>query len=98
MKALYEWFWYHTEFWIKNKSKRRPYTYIMRDFYHQNPIIYTLLIAWLIYILSKVLAVDWKFWLYNTIGIVIGHLFWGRKYKSGQQEYPEYNPDKGDKK
>lgn len=94
---LYAWLWFTTEFWLA-PSERRPYTYIMRDFYHGNPLLTILIISSLSYCAGR-------WWLPVTVvifgiglallftGIVLGHLFW-TKYTPGEQEVPEYNPGK----
>lgn len=89
---LYAWLWYHTEFWLK-PSERRPYTFIIRDFYHKHPIF----IGWLCvlagFTFGKWLITPDAFVLVS-MGILLGHLFWGKPYIEGEQEKPEYNPDK----
>jgi hypothetical protein len=99
---LYGWFWYHTEFWL-SKPDRRPYTYIMRDFYHQWPLITLIAVSTIAYAAGRwwiPLTAGW-FWvilLSLSVGILLGHLFWGGDYIEGQQEDPPYDPDHIDKK
>ena len=31
LTKAYEWVWFHTELWIASRVKRRPFTFIMRD-------------------------------------------------------------------
>ncbi len=90
----YSWFWYHTEFWLKPKD-RRPFTFIMRDFYHQYPFLVLLLTGAGFYALGNWgwhLSVAIYFVILGVVfaGIVLGHLFWGRPYVKGEQETPEY--------
>jgi hypothetical protein len=84
--------WYHTEFWIKDTAKRRPYTYILRDFYHEQPLVACFLLAWAGYALGRwIMPIDHI--LLFCGGLLMGHLFWGGEYKPGQQETPDYDPD-----
>jgi len=88
----YRWFWYRTEFWIKDKAARRPYTFILRDFYHLNPLVTCFLLVWAGYGLGR-----WLFSFENMLllsaGLLFGHLFWGPPYQPGEQENPAYDPD-----
>lgn len=65
----------------------RPWTYIMRDFYHE--VEYVIIVGFFI---LGYFARDWlsfrDFWLIIggvTVGYILGHLFWGRKWIKGQQ-------------
>jgi len=89
--SLYGWFWYHTEFWIKDRTARRPYTFILRDFYHASPIAWTFLMFLAGYLAYSHL--HWKDLLLVSTGLLLGHLFWGNSWKEGEQEYPTYNPN-----
>lgn len=94
LSRWYAWVWYHTEFWLPPKE-RRPFTFIMRDFYHQYPFLILLLTGAGFYALGNWgwhISVMWFFILLGItfIGIVLGHLFWGTKYIPGEQEDPEY--------
>lgn len=95
-KGLYEWFWYHTEFWL-DPIDRRPYTLMIRDFYHNAPL-WTLLI---VCIFSFCLGRWWwhielrDFFIVTAmlmLGVILGHLFWGEKWIPGEQEEPPYMP------
>ena len=86
----YKVFWYRTQFWIKNKRKRRPYTYLIRDFYHQAPAPFIGIIVTVSYYSYTWIEFDTVVAI--AIGVVGGHLFWGGKYIPGQQEDEEYNP------
>lgn len=88
---LYAWFWLHTQFWIKDKKARRPYTFLIRDFYHEHPILFIFLEAWLIYLINHLLHTDWKIWVGITIGVLLGHLFWGKQWQQGEQEEPGFS-------
>ena len=94
--SLYSWFWYHTEVWLHPKE-RRPYTYMIRDFYHKHPILTIFITMWAGYVFNRLCNVSWEVWLVLSLGVLLGHLFWGTKYEEGQQEYPEYMP-RGKKK
>jgi len=96
--SLYAWFWYHTELWLSPPA-RRPYTFILRDVYHNSPLMVTILLGaagyisgrWLILVTPRAFIIVLAVLL---VGTVLGHLFWGGAWISGQQERPEYNPGK----
>lgn len=96
--GLYAFFWFHTEFWIKDKEQRRPYTFIMRDwiFPHMKLFIliliawYACVIGWLCTavlggsLVSGIIAL-----LVSTFsGWLSAHLVWGGKWIKGEQEWP----------
>jgi len=56
LSRLYQTLW--------SRAGGRPWTYIIRDFYHRRPIL------WLA--------------LATTLGILLGHLFWGTPWVPGQ--------------
>jgi len=72
--------------WLWRRIGGRPWTYIIRDFWHkyQGLCIITLVA------LGVVLG-HWHFervlWLLGAfaLGYIAGHLFWGTPYKPGQQ-------------
>ena len=73
---MYRWFWSHTEFWLA-PGERRPYTFIIRDFYHQSP----LLSAAAVFLVGKALAiVSWHDVFVFLAGMLFAHLFWGTPY------------------
>jgi len=57
MVNIYKWLW--------TRIGGRPWTYIMRDFYHAHPLI--------------------VFFCTLGIGTILGHLFWGTKWKKGEE-------------
>lgn len=76
--------WYK---WLWSKIGGRPWTYILRDVWHEAEWIYQLL--W--YVLGAALGIylGWKvaliaFGIY-TFGYLNGHLWWGTKYIKGQR-------------
>jgi hypothetical protein len=91
LERAYWWFWFHTEFWIANKLKRRPYTFMMRDFWHRHEFW-----GWLIFAAVTgliVWGVYWSLWfliLFAFHWALFAHLRWGSKYIQGEQEEPEY--------
>ena len=97
MTSLYTLLWYHVEFWLPPKE-RRPFTFIIRDFYHDHPILWTFLCCWLVYLFNHFIDTDLFSWLLVSIGILMGHLFWGRPWVVGEQEYPEYTKNGAKKK
>lgn len=90
---LYAWFWYYTEFWLKPVD-RRPYTFIIRDFYYCHPILTLFFSAWVSYLFNLFVFVDWKVWTGLSVGTLLGHLFWGKEYVKGEQENPPYTGGK----
>ncbi len=90
--SLYQKFWFATQFWLKPKD-RRPYTFMLRDFYHAHPILWTMI---MIGVGKFVIWLSWAYFVAFSIGLIFGHLFWGKKYRAGQQESPEYLPFEGD--
>lgn len=73
---LYRAFWKHVG--------GRPWTFIIRDFAYQNPLLVLLI------------GINIGFWLapylrviglsYFAAGLLAGHLFWGTKYIPGESE------------
>ena len=93
---LYELFWFYTEFWLEPDA-RRPYTYIMRDLYHQYPLPTVTIIGAIMYCLGRwwALASVKTFVIILVtlfVGELMGHLFWTEKYVAGEQEDPPFNP------
>jgi hypothetical protein len=96
---VYGWIWWHAEFWIKDTEKRRPFTYILRDFYHQWPLVTLIAISTIAYCAGRwwipmSIGVFWAILLTLSVGVLLGHLFWGGNYIEGQQEDPPYDPTK----
>lgn len=81
MGKLYEWFWKHTI--------GRPYTYAIRDFYHENPILWIFLEAWTIYLINFLWDIPWWVWFFISLGVLLGHLFWGKSWvpDEGEKHY-----------
>ncbi len=95
--SLYAWFWWHTEVWLSPEA-RRPYTFLMRDIYHNNPLVVLIVTGGIFYSLGRWwLPVSSRAFLVGFVallaGTLLGHLFWGARYIPGEQESPEYNPD-----
>ncbi len=92
---IYSWFWYHTEIWIADKLKRRPYTYIMRDwiFTHGNAAA-ALALAWIAGMITLSVWHGTAATISSIVsGLILGHLVWGSRWIQDEQEYPPYNPD-----
>ena len=94
MGNLYEIFWFYTQFWIP-AEKRRPYTYMLRDWYHNTPLPTIVGLAITFYMIGRYTTQISILGLVGLIlalvaGIILGHLFWGRKHIEGQQEHPTY--------
>lgn len=96
--GLYAWVWYHSEVWLSPEG-RRPFTFILRDIYHQTPLLTVILISALAYCIGRwwlpvSLPIFLLTFLSVLIGSLLGHLFWGQVWKPGEQEHPTYNPHK----
>jgi hypothetical protein len=92
LERVYAWTWFHVEAaWIKSEPARRPFTYIMRDFWAQHRFW-----GWTIFIVVSVAiayACVWSAWflpVFGFHGMLFAHLNWGSPYKTGEQERPEY--------
>jgi len=95
MPNLYERFWFTTQSWIKRAVNRRPYTFIFRDCYHKYPLPTIVGLAIGFYMIGYYTSSISILWLLGivlalVIGIILGHLFWGKKYIPNQQEHPAY--------
>lgn len=88
----YSWFWYRVEaLWIKDPKARRPFTFIIRDFYHAHPIMWTWTAIFVGYWLGR-WFMSFDSFVLISLGMLMGHLFWGAKWSPGEQEQPTYNP------
>jgi hypothetical protein len=88
----YAWLWFHLESpFIRDPELRRPFTFIIRDFYHAHPILWTWMAIFTWYWLSR-WFISFDSFVLISLGILLGHLFWGSKYTPGQQEWPPYDP------
>jgi len=72
--------------WLWSKTTGRPFTYILRDIWHEAEWVFQTiffglgaLTLWL---------TDWRWvgiiWCVYTLGYIGGHLWWGKKYQKGQ--------------
>ena len=88
---FYQWFWFHTEFWL-TPVNRRPYTFIMRDWiYAHGGYTVLMVVVWFIGVFM------WNMncpILASVVGFftafLLAHLVWGSTWIEGQQEYPTY--------
>lgn len=65
----------------------RPWTYIIRDFYHKAELFIIVGFFMFGYFIRPYLSVG-TFWTYIGVlsgGYILGHLFWGRKWIRGQK-------------
>ena len=92
-KYPYEYIWYHVLFFLP-PEERRPFTFIMRDFYHKSPFICIGVIVWILWAITLFHQVTWQELVLVGVGVIVGHLFFGKDYVAGEQEYPPFNPDK----
>ncbi len=71
--------WY---IWLWTRIGGRPWTYIIRDFCHENPLLLILTgltaVLWLLRIHHEI------FWV--LLGVLLGHLFWGTQWRKGQKD------------
>jgi hypothetical protein len=76
---IYKWFW--------SKIGGRPWTYIIRDVYHEAEwLIQTIWFALGVVVgLFSIWQVAVFLWLIYTFGYINGHLFWGTKWIQGQK-------------
>ena len=94
---LYEWLWYHLEFWMPPED-RRPFTFIMRDIYHQAPAVIVLGLGFFFYALGRfwlpLTPREFLFVVFSSLaGTLNGHLFWGKDYVPGEMpEIKVYRP------
>ena len=75
LKNPYKWGLWH---WIGG----RQWTYIMRDFAYQNPIL--LIVSFFLLGMWLRPYLDWSMVLPLLVGLLMAHLFWGTKWKKGQ--------------
>jgi len=97
----YESFWFHTEFFLP-PEKRRPYTYLARDLYHQAAGFVVPMLGFGFTAVGIVLATAFPAWKWIILGLLFtgylfgaltAHLFWGKDYIPGQMPTPkEYQP------
>jgi hypothetical protein len=94
---LYAWFWFHTEFWIKDPGERRPYTFIMRDWIYPHfkwflmilALWYIGMICWAIF--TQSLANELSCLIISSLsGWIAAHLIWGSKWIPNEQEEQPY--------
>ena len=88
---FYNWFWYHTEFWL-TPVNRRPFTFIFRDWIYTHLAVFVALVA--LWFTGMVILSIWH-GTATTItsvftGMLLAHLVWGAGWIEGQQEMPEY--------
>jgi hypothetical protein len=89
----YEWFWFHTQVWLKTED-RRPYTYIMKDWiYPHVGWFYLISAVWLAGCLTWVHYQPYPAAIFSILSALLwAHLKWGADWIPGQQEDPEYCP------
>lgn len=90
--ADYESFWYHLEFWLP-PCQRRPFTFIMRDLYHQAAGFVVPFLGFGFTAVGALLATRYPEHVWLIIGggaafffpgELVAHLFWGKDYVPGQ--------------
>lgn len=94
MNRLYQIFWFYTQWYLPAKD-RRPYTYMFRDWYHKAPLPTIVGLAIVFYLFGRYTTQISLSMLLGIVlalfaGIILGHLFFGKRYISRQQEHPQY--------
>ena len=79
IRKIYKWLYTHLTPWIK-----RPWTFAMRDFAYQNPMLMLFIGFGLGMGLDRYVSWD-DLWILFA-GILLAHLFWGTKWRKGQKE------------
>jgi hypothetical protein len=76
---LYKWLW--------SRVGGRPWTYIIRDFYHTYEWAVFLTWFWIGVAVFRFGGLLWCgfFWLLVTLGYVLGHFFWGTPWRRKQK-------------
>ena len=68
-------------------TTKRPWTYMLRDTYHTAPLEW--LAAWslLVSVVANLVTAQWELvvWASLGVGALLGHLFWGTKWRRGQK-------------
>ena len=83
LKKLWKRFWTNPYRWgLWHWIGGRQWTYIMRDFAHQNPLL--LIIGF--FLLGAYIRpyLEWQDVRWFLAGLLMAHLFWGTKWKKGQ--------------
>lgn len=76
--------------WLYNilvaKTTGRKWTYILRDRYHDAPLEWLAVWSFLVSIFANLVTAKWELavWAALTVGALLGHLFWGTKYRRKQ--------------
>lgn len=84
----YKRFWFYSQFWIYPTSKRRPYTFILRDFSYNQPLLF----GSIAFIAGHFLPLTYQQMVIFFSGLLAGHLWWNKDYVPNEQEQPEFNP------
>ncbi len=93
----YQWWWFHLEWWLPAPD-RRPFTFIIRDWYHNVPLPTIVGLGITFYMIGRYttqisLSVLLGIVLALVTGIILGHIYWGKKWREGEQENPQYLGD-----
>ena len=75
----YKWWW--------SKIGGRPWTFIMRDFYHKAELLIILMFFMIGYFARPHLSLQ-GFWvgiIILAVGYLLGHVLWGKKWIPGQR-------------
>jgi hypothetical protein len=67
--------------WLWKRIGGRPWTYIIRDFSHENPLLLILAgLTGVCFMLNIQHEIAWV-----LLGVLLGHLFWGTEWHKGQK-------------
>ena len=91
---FYQWFWFHTEFWL-TPHNRRPYTFIMRDWLYNHPVVFwAMLVTWYGLVFAWNLTTPLPASIVGFCSaFLLAHLVWGTAWIEHQQESPQYLGD-----
>jgi len=73
--------------WLVQKTTKRQWTYVLRDSYHNAPLEWLAIWSLLVSIFANLVTAQWEIavWASMSTGALLGHLFWGSKWRRGQK-------------
>lgn len=78
--------WYNSYTWWWSRFGGRPWTYIIRDWWHEYEFL------WILALIAIGAALGKYYWDQLWVGLAIfaagylfGHLFWGTRWRKGQR-------------
>jgi len=91
LQKVYWWLWFHIEF-NRTPVDRRPFTFIMRDYFNLHPVpAWTMTAIWFagMFVFNLFHPVPASIIGYFS-AFVLAHVIWGAPWIEGQQENPQY--------